>query len=260
MYLLPTFWPPNAPTHQLVFAPNDPNIHTIPLLTPTTCPPRAHLVPINHEPKSTLATDRFLLSRLSFGHPAGRNGLITPITPVDDMVYTAPSSTGPSLPSVGICSTISSTPPALFTPGACTAHIAPDTCTLCFPQPRTHLPPNRKYELNMRQQPLQARMWRDGEKCKCLFGYFAVERMENGVLISCIADRRPIDPPPIVQLQVLDNDEPLSGSVGDKGKTGKRSKKDVGGMNFMHSKPIFVLLVLGDTSPIEMEHTSLLVG
>ncbi|KAI9635682.1 velvet factor, partial [Dioszegia hungarica] len=51
---------------------------------------------------------------------------------------------------------------------------------------------DRKYEMSMRQQPLQARMCSAGEK----------------------ADRRPIDPPPIVQLKVTDtNGEDVTDTV-----------------------------------------------
>lgn len=54
------------------------------------------------------------------------------------------------------------------------------------------------------------------------------------------ADRRPIDPPPIVQLKVIDTEGDAMG-IENKSRKGKRAKRDVSkaGMNYMHSKFIF---------------------
>jgi hypothetical protein len=57
---------------------------------------------------------------------------------------------------------------------------------------------NREYELHVRQQPKQARMCGVGGIYPSLFSLAAY----SPTLTT--ADRRPIDPPPIVQLRVLD--------------------------------------------------------
>lgn len=61
-----------------------------------------------------------------------------------------------------------------------------------------------------------------------------------GPIADSIADRRPIDPPPIVQLKVTDtNGEDVSiekEREQEKGKKGKKSKTN--SMRFMHSKLI----------------------
>ena len=60
----------------------------------------------------------------------------------------------------------------------------------------SYLPASREYELTVRQEPKQARMCGVGGK----------------------ADRRPIDPPPIIQLRVID---PLAASTSSgRGKQG----------------------------------------
>jgi hypothetical protein len=92
----------------------------------------------------------------------------------------------------------------------------------------------------MRQQPLQARMCSAGEKGE-------LTDTISGLIADSIADRRPIDPPPIVQLKVTDtNGEDLSiekEKEQEKGKKGKKSKTN--SMSFMHSKPLLSLELKG---------------
>lgn len=59
------------------------------------------------------------------------------------------------------------------------------------------LPSTREYELTVRQEPKQARMCGVG-------GEHAHYTLYQLHLTSITADRRPIDPPPIVQLRVID--------------------------------------------------------
>lgn len=61
----------------------------------------------------------------------------------------------------------------------------------------------REYVLTMRQEPKQARMCGVGGKGPCSFSY----SKSVAYILSCYtaADRRPIDPPPIVQLRVIDH-------------------------------------------------------
>ena len=62
------------------------------------------------------------------------------------------------------------------------------------------LHPPREYELTVRQEPKQARMCGVGGKPISTIKLFPrIDWLVNGT-----ADRRPIDPPPIVQLRVLD--------------------------------------------------------
>ncbi len=63
--------------------------------------------------------------------------------------------------------------------------------------------PNREYELSVRQQPKQARMCGIGGKgLHPLRGLLLFTVLT--VCASTTADRRPIDPPPIIQLRVVD--------------------------------------------------------
>lgn len=70
-----------------------------------------------------------------------------------------------------------------------------------FPLAATSPPiPNRQYELTVRQEPKQARMCGVGGK-----GAFILLPVPNLLLMVYVtADRRPIDPPIIVQLRVID--------------------------------------------------------
>ncbi|ETW80059.1 hypothetical protein HETIRDRAFT_117016, partial [Heterobasidion irregulare TC 32-1] len=95
----------------------------------------------------------------------------------------------------------------------------PDRATLIQPRvmpssPARAAPPSfidgREYELNVRQQPKQARM--------CGVGGTPLRSSSSGlvspliVISSSPADRRPIDPPPIVQLRVINHDRRNRGS------------------------------------------------
>jgi len=62
-------------------------------------------------------------------------------------------------------------------------------------------PSDRIYELVMRQEPKQARMCGVGGKGALRRSLL---RIDDGSNASLTADRRPIDPPPIVQLRVID--------------------------------------------------------
>lgn len=79
----------------------------------------------------------------------------------------------------------------------------------------------------LRQQPVQARMCGVGDKCElrasCLRG-----------TTDTSADRRPIDPTPIVQLKVIEGDDGGDGL----GKSAKALRKPEGasGMSFLHSE------------------------
>lgn len=81
--------------------------------------------------------------------------------------------------------------------------------------------------MTMRQQPVQARMCGVGEKCKC-----AVPSGD-----SFPADRRPVDPTPIIQLKVMDpNGDDI---VADESDESELRRPDPGphGMTYMQSKP-----------------------
>lgn len=60
---------------------------------------------------------------------------------------------------------------------------------------------HRIYELVVRQEPKQARMCGVGGKGQCHSEHFLLAVITD---FSSLADRRPIDPPPIVQLRVID--------------------------------------------------------
>ncbi|KAH7333698.1 velvet factor-domain-containing protein, partial [Rhizoctonia solani] len=59
-------------------------------------------------------------------------------------------------------------------------------------------PGQLQYDLIVRQQPKQARMCGVGGKANFFHEFYGI------ILGGFLADRRPIDPPPIVQLRVID--------------------------------------------------------
>jgi hypothetical protein len=126
--------------------------------------------------------------------------------------------------------------------------LSPPSSPLPFPAPlyasfHPSVPsvrPYREYKLHFRQQPRQARMCGIGEKGT------ASARSPLCGLVKLIAslldpvDRRPIDPPPIIQLDVIDHAEvspkaPESASARRKGK-GRETAQPASIKSFLQSE------------------------
>ncbi|WWD21855.1 hypothetical protein CI109_106343 [Kwoniella shandongensis] len=90
----------------------------------------------------------------------------------------------------------------------------------------------RKYEMVMRQQPVQARMCGVGEK----------------------SDRRPVDPTPIIQLKVIDGNGDDITPADDRSRSLRRPSPGPAGMSFMQNPYyfLFACLVGGDEQEDEL--------
>lgn len=209
LYYLPYFYhPPNAPhapTHQLVYVPPTPSssLHCD-ALAPARPDPKTRLVVETTFPQSFTPTPSPI--------PSSSAPRLHPIHSPRSLLMQPNSAATPSQPSPTASHSISATrrnPTAVD-----------HDCVL------------RRYELTMRQQPVQARMCGVGEKCRSLAP--ARPHMTDGV-----ADRRPVDPTPIVQLKVIDNngDDAMSGDHANPSKPRLR-RPDPGpsGMTFMQSE------------------------
>ena len=173
-YYLPAFYPPTAttPTHQLVYVPPTPS-NGVPL-TSTINPP--HILPPT--PTSSISPTR-------------------PTPPFLPTIMTSPT---------GTMATDHNQMQSHSPPGSHdrygSSELADDhRCVL------------RKYELIMRQEPVQARMCGVGEKCESMVPQLFFLPSSSPVYVkgtlkadaSFAADRRPVDPTPIVQLKVIDD-------------------------------------------------------
>ena len=63
------------------------------------------------------------------------------------------------------------------------------------------------YELSIRQGPVRARVAGVKEKGIFLAPYFLSRRVVT-LRLRVVADRKPVDPPPIIQLKIKDDSDP----------------------------------------------------
>jgi hypothetical protein len=196
LYYLPHFYPPASPTHQLVYVPPAPSTYTrssASLSTPPQSPVSSttsrnqsrHHAPLprrSHHPTTTISAP-------ATARPLIRQQLAPrlPPTPTSSTFNTAslhpelrrpPVSTHPSAPQQPVINTppraVLFEPSPMSTPTAIPANIISTADLLSRTKIRScHLATDhdcilRKYEMTMRQQPVQARMCGVGEKCKSL--------------------------------------------------------------------------------------------
>jgi len=199
LYYLPHFYPPASPTHQLVYVPPAPSNHTrssASLSTPPHSPASSnasrnqsrHHAPLPRRSLHPTAT----ISAPATARPSIRQQLgpnlhnpRLPPTPTSSTFHTAPlhperrptASTCNSVPQLPVVNTppraVLFEPSPMSTPtAAIPANIISTADLLSRTKIRScHLATDhdcilRKYEMTMRQQPVQARMCGVGEKCK----------------------------------------------------------------------------------------------
>lgn len=166
MFLLPTLWPPHAPTHQLVYTPSPGNASSSNLppssipLTPITPNFAPHLQPTH--PHSAPPGPRH------FNLPTNRASTSTPSSnsrPIDLTQQSTIPRPRLSLPiAVPPRSGISPSHSYLETLSERLFNDSGGPRLLPRFRPRDSLLGDRKYEMSMIQQPLQARMCNAGEK------------------------------------------------------------------------------------------------
>lgn len=235
MFLLPTLWPPHNPTHRLVYVSTSPvtptSAHSNPPpnlpspITPTF--PHALAYPQSAPPgprRSTLPTHLPSTTTTSSHHGTPLRHRRSPLAPIDRSTKSQISSRCPPFHGLPQSHAYLETLTQRLV-------VHPDRPRLLpYFRPRDSLTTSRKYEMSMRQQPVQARMCNAGEKGDLHFG------LGSEYWLIWIADRRPIDPPPIIQLKVIDTEAEDMGIERKKGKKGRRGS--IARMNYMHSKSI----------------------
>lgn len=193
MYLLPTLWPPHNPTHRLAYTPMPiptppsssssvpassnpfptliPNTPVTPSSTvfhsprtyPHSAPPGARHLDCSVHRTTTGELPASPLSRIIRPVPHNRNSM-PPSRQSDTRLSSSSPTTDHALVDRPLSAPILSSPLALAPPALSESYLHRLATYLPNYRPRDSLSTNRKYEMSMRQQPLQARMCSAGEK------------------------------------------------------------------------------------------------